>query len=149
MKIINFNDITALNIPAEVCYDWVSDMIREKKDAILPAKTHISMEDNEFCNIMPSLLCSQGESSIGVKVVTRYPERKPSLDSKIMLLNASTGEFLAMMDGNWITAMRTGAVAAHSIIHFAKNNWETIGMIGLGNVARSSLLVLNFDILTF
>lgn len=46
------------------------------------------------------------------------------------------------MDGNWITAMRTGAVAAHSVLHLAKNDWDTVGMIGLGNVARSTLLVL-------
>lgn len=46
------------------------------------------------------------------------------------------------MDGNWITAMRTGAVAAHSVIHLAKNGWNTVSMIGLGNVARASLIVL-------
>lgn len=79
----------------------------------------------------------------GVKVVTRYPERKPSLDSKILLFNANSGEFLALMDGNWITAMRTGAVAAHSVINFARSDWQTVAMIGLGNVARSSILILS------
>lgn len=78
----------------------------------------------------------------GVKAVTRYPERKPSLDSKILLFNADSGEFLALMDGNWITAMRTGAVAAHSVLHLAKKDWKTVGMIDLGNVARASMLVL-------
>ena len=46
------------------------------------------------------------------------------------------------MDGNWITAMRTGAVAAHTVMNFAKKEFHTIGMIGLGNTARSTLLVL-------
>ena len=92
---------------------------------------------------MPCLVPGLDGTNMGVKVVTRYPERKPSLDSKILLFNADSGEFLALMDGNWITAMRTGAVAAHSIIHLAKSNWNTVGMIGLGNVARSSLLVLS------
>lgn len=78
----------------------------------------------------------------GVKVVTRYPERKPSLDSKLILMNAQTGEFLAVMDANWITAMRTGAVAAHSILLFAKKQFYRVGMIGLGNTARATLLVL-------
>lgn len=59
-----------------------------------------------------------------------------------MLFDAETGEFLALMDGNWITAMRTGAVAAHSINLFGKQNYQTIGIVGLGNTARSSLLVL-------
>ena len=57
-------------------------------------------------------------------------------------MNADTGEFLALMDGTWITAMRTGAVAAHSALLFAKNNFSVIGMMGLGNTARATLLVL-------
>lgn len=47
------------------------------------------------------------------------------------------------MDGTWITAMRTGAVAAHSILLFAKNHFSVIGMMGLGNTARAALLVLS------
>lgn len=143
MKIVSFDDVKSLVISPAHCYEWVSDMIASKQDAFLPAKTHMNMPGNIFCNVMPSLVPGiSGANWGGVKVVTRYPERKPSLDSKILLFNADSGEFLALMDGNWITAMRTGAVAAHSVIHFAKRNWNTVGMIGLGNVARSSLLVL-------
>ena len=143
MKIISFEDVRALSISPADCYMWVDDMIKNKKNAQLPAKTHMNMPGNIFCNVMPSIIpLSEDFYAGGVKIVTRYPERKPSLDSKILLFNAHSGEFLALMDGNWITAMRTGAVAAHSVIHFAKENWQTIGMIGLGNVARSSLLVL-------
>lgn len=143
MKIISFEDVKALNISSTDCYHWVEEMIKNKKNAQLPAKTHMNMPGNIFCNVMPSIIpLSDSFTAGGVKIVTRYPERKPSLDSKILLFNALSGEFLALMDGNWITAMRTGAVAAHSVIHFAKTNWNTIGMIGLGNVARTSLLVL-------
>lgn len=143
MKIISFDDINALEISPIDCYEWVNDMIVRKQEAVLPTKIHMNMSGNIFCNVMPSLVPGfAGATWGGVKVVTRYPERKPSLDSKILLFNADSGEFLALMDGNWITAMRTGAVAAHSVIHFAKSNYKTVSMIGLGNVARSSLLVL-------
>ena len=47
-----------------------------------------------------------------VELVTRYPERIPALDSKMLLFDAESGETLAFVDGDWITAMRTGAVAA-------------------------------------
>ena len=53
-----------------------------------------------------------------------------------------SGNFLALMDANWITAMRTGAVAAHSIMMLAKKNYRNIGIIGLGNTSRAALLVL-------
>lgn len=142
MKIISFEDIKALNITPIQCYEWVSEMIADKHNAYLPAKTHMNMPGNIFCNVMPCLIKNDDITVGGIKVVTRYPERQPSLDSKILLFNANSGEFLAFMDGNWITAMRTGAVAAHSVIHFAKRGWNTVGMIGLGNVARASMIVL-------
>jgi len=142
MKIISFDDVSNLNISPESCYEWVSEMICGKQNAFLPPKTHMNMPGNIFCNVMPSLIPYSDHTVGGVKIVTRYPERKPALDSKILLFNADTGTFLAMMDGNWITAMRTGAVAAHSVIHLAKKDWHTVGMIGLGNVARSSMLVI-------
>ena len=78
----------------------------------------------------------------GVKVVNRYPERKPSLDSKLLLLDMVSGDYLALMDANWITAMRTGAVAAHSIKLFAKNGFKTLAVLGLGNTARATMLCL-------
>ncbi len=142
MKIISFEDIKSLNISPTVCFNWVSEMIANKQNSFLPAKTHMNMPGNIFCNVMPCLVENTDGKMGGVKVVTRYPERMPSLDSKILLFQADSGEVLALMDGNWITAMRTGAVAAHSVILLAKSSWSIIGMIGLGNVARSSLLVL-------
>ena len=143
MKIIDFDDIKSLDISPKDCYRWVEEMIMGKETAFLPPKTHMNLPGNIFCNVMPSFVSGIGDSVVGgVKVVTRYPERKPSLDSKILLFNADSGEFLALMDGNWITAMRTGAVAAHSVVLLGKKDWETIGMIGLGNVARSTMLVL-------
>ena len=55
MKIISFNDIKSLDIPAENCYAWVSDMILNKKNAILPPKIHMNLPGNIFCNVMPSI----------------------------------------------------------------------------------------------
>ena len=143
MKIIGFDDIRSLNIEPSLCYDWIDFMIRHKQDSILPPKAHMNMPGNVFCNVMPSIIRTTEGAYGGVKVVTRYPERNPALDSKILLFDAGTGRFLALMDGNWITAMRTGAVAAHSVLTFAKENFSTIGMIGLGNTARAFLLVLS------
>lgn len=138
MKIISFDDVRNLNIAPRTCYQWVSEMIADKKNALLPAKISMKPAEGIFCNVMPCILSASG----GVKVVTRYPQRKPSLDSKLLLFNVENGEFLALMDANWITAMRTGAVAAHSILLLAKKSFSEIGILGLGNTARAALLVL-------
>ena len=143
MKVIGFEDIKNLNISPADCYEWVSRMIEQKDSTFLPAKTHMSFDGNRFCNVMPSVVYNMNGVDVGgVKMVTRYPERKPALDSKILLMNITNGDFLALMDGNWITAMRTGAVAAHSVMHLARSGWDTLALIGLGNIARASMLVL-------
>lgn len=142
MKVFSFRDINAMQISPCLCYDWVSEMIQRKKDALLPAKIHMNQEGNVFCNVMPCIIPTADHKWGGVKIVTRYPSRVPALDSKLLLFDAETGEFLALMDADWITAMRTGAVATHSILHFAKSDYHTVGFIGLGNTARATMLCL-------
>lgn len=140
MKILTHLDIMSLDIEPIQCYNWVSYMLETKNSVILPAKISMKPTEDVFYNVMPSLVpqCNIG----GVKIVTRYPSRSPSLDSQIMLYDYNTGNIKAIMDGNYITTMRTGAVAAHSIKLFAKKNFSKIGMIGLGNQARATLKVL-------
>jgi ornithine cyclodeaminase/alanine dehydrogenase len=142
MKLITFKDIDQLKIPVQTYYNWTVEMIKNKNNCILPPKISLKPYDGVFCNVMPSFIPNSDSDYEGVKIVTRYPNRIPALDSKLLLLNAKSGEFLALMDADWITAMRTGAVAAHTIMLLAKKNYKTIGMIGLGNVARAVLYTL-------
>lgn len=58
----------------------------------------------------------------------------------MMLYDAQTGELLALIDTDWITTMRTGAVAAVSAKALRKSDAETYGIVGLGNTARATLL---------
>lgn len=138
MKVITFDTIAGANISPIECYKWAEEMIAHKNNTLLPPKISMKPLDGMFCNVMPSVVENRG----GVKVVTRYPERVPSLDSFLVLFDVETGENLAIMDANWITAMRTGAVATHSILHLAKPDFCEIGIVGLGNTARSALLML-------
>lgn len=140
MKIITHQDILNLNITPEEAYDWSEFVIKNKSTAILPPKISIKPQDMEgvFCNVMP---CYFGDFG-GVKMVTRYPGRAPSLDSQLMLLDTKTGVTKALIDANFITALRTGAVCVHSLLLFAVKNFSTIGMMGLGNVARATMLIL-------
>ena len=115
MKVIDFDVISQKNISPVDCYNWVSEMIENKNSAVLPPKISLKPFDGVFCNVMPSIVKESG----GIKVVTRYPDRVPALESFLTLFDVATGEVLALMDATWITAMRTGAVAAHTIIRLA------------------------------
>ena len=141
MKIISFDKIKDLQISPMEWYRWVDELLHRKQETVLPPK--ISMKpgmEGVFYNCMPSVI--PFESRAGLKLVTRYPGREPSLKSEILLYDLQTGETLALMDGTYITAVRTGAVAAHSIKLFAVNEFKEIGIMGLGNTAIATLLTL-------
>lgn len=140
MKVIDFEQIRSLNISPAQYFSWVSEMIAKKGEAILPAKLSLKPADGIFYNIMPSLLPK--ENYAGVKVVTRYPARQPALDSEILLYEMESGLPCALLDGTYITAVRTGAVAAHAVKLLANPDFETIGFIGLGNTARAAMEML-------
>ena len=95
---------------------------------------------------MPCLLPKyNGRKYFGLKLVSRIEGQTPTLKSDITLYDAETGQLLAIMDGDWITAMRTGAVAALAARTFQRKGVDTYSMIGLGNIARAVALCLIAD----
>ena len=59
-----------------------------------------------------------------------------------MLFNSNTGELLSIISCDWITAMRTGAVAALAIKTFRNTHASEYSFIGLGSTARATLTCL-------
>jgi ornithine cyclodeaminase/alanine dehydrogenase-like protein (mu-crystallin family) len=147
MKYIDFNTITELGISPEKCIAWAKEALLAKSNSILPPKVSIKFSDGCFFNTMPSLLPEI--ERFGVKIVSRYTGtfhcsgHGPSLSGDIMLYDSATGRLLSIMDGTWITTMRTGAVAALSINLLSKRDIKSYSFIGLGNTARAVLLCLN------
>lgn len=145
MKVIGFEDVRKAGIDPAECVRWVEEALHLKARSVLPAKTSMkpSGYENVFFNCMPCLIPQIRRG--GVKLVTRYPRRRPALDSEILLYDMVDGSCLALMDGDWITTMRTGAVAALSARLFGKPDFSKVGFIGLGNTARATLLCLDAD----
>ena len=140
MKIITFDTIKKLNISPAECVDWVKKVFVNKQENILHAKDSIKLDGNIFFNTMPCYLKS--EKKVGVKVVSRFPQKIPALNSDLLLYDAETGDSLCLMDATWITTMRTGAVAALAALTFKHSNTTTFSFVGLGNTARATLLCL-------
>lgn len=65
-----------------------------------------------------------------------------AIHSSIMLSRRSTGELLATMDADPITAARTAAMSAIAAQHLARPDSRTIAFIGCGAQARSHLPAL-------
>jgi len=146
IAIIQQDQITALNISPAECVKWVEEGFRMKDQAQMPPKPSVHPQGEDFMTTMPCLLPEQnGEKRFGIKVINRIEGQEPALSSMIYLYDAKTGHLLAIMDGDWITAMRTGAVATLAARLFQKEGTDTFSMMGLGNIARATTLCLIAD----
>lgn len=146
IAIISQEKIVSLSISPSDCVKWVEEGFLKKDLAQMPAKLSVHPQGEDFMTTMPCLLPEEnGIKRFGIKVVNRIESQKPALSSIIYLYDALTGHLLAIMDGDWITAMRTGAVAALAARLFKKDKTDTYSMIGLGNIARAVAMCLIAD----
>jgi len=141
MKIITEEQVEALGITPRQCVEWVEDSFKSKPRADMPAKISVHPFADSFYTAMPCYHPDIGR--VGVKVISRVPGNSPALKSKMMLFDVKSGELLALIDTNWITAMRTGAVAALAAKTFARDfEHSSLGMVGIGVIGRAVLQCL-------
>jgi alanine dehydrogenase len=102
----------------------------------MPPKSYLFFKkyDGDL-RIMPSYLEELDEC--GVKIVNVHPNNLekhnlPTVMAIILLYDSATAELVAMMDGTWITAMRTGACTGVATKYLAKSNSRIVGIIGAG-----------------
>ncbi len=138
MKIYSEEQIESLGIENKQIMHWVKEAFLCKQQSFLPHKISQTFNNgNNFYNTMPAIMPTI--DSAGVKIVSRYPERTPSIKGDLLLYRYSDGEALALMDATWITKKRTGAVAALAVETFAKPDFESIAILGLGQAGQSFL----------
>lgn len=135
---VSRQDVMSLAISPVQCVQWVRESFCLKYETNLPAKISIHPNEKDFFNTMPCLLPREYDR-FGVKVVSRIVGRKPSLHSDLLLYQASTGELLSIMDADWITQMRTGAVAALAIHTLQSKDAKSYGFVGLGSTAYATM----------
>lgn len=142
MKVITAEQVESLGISPFECVALVEAAFRKKPSAIVPPKISIHQDADVYFNTMPCLLPELGR--MAVKVVSRNPKSNPALRSVVVLFDASTGALLAIIDGDWITAMRTGAVAALASKVFAADfKAARYAFVGLGAMARATFRCLH------
>jgi alanine dehydrogenase len=98
-----------------------------------------------FFGLMPASMPSRG--ALGAKLVTVFHDNHakglPSHLATILLLDDTTGELLAVMDGRYITEARTAAVSAVSAKLMAREDAGVLAIFGAGVQARSHLLAFD------
>jgi alanine dehydrogenase len=109
----------------------------------MPPKQYLFFDKyNGDLRTMPSYL--EDTDTVAVKVVNSHPENPlkhglPAVMATILLVDPQTGVPKAIMGGNWITALRTGAAGAIAAKYLANPNSKFVGMVGAGQQARTQL----------
>ncbi len=86
---------------------------------------------------MPAYVPSSG---LGCKLVTLFPGNRdrPTHQAVIAVFDAATGTPAALMDGTYITAMRTAAAAALAARLLARPEARVLAILGTGVQSRSA-----------
>jgi len=112
--------------------------------AIMPPKLYLDLPEyqGDF-RAMPAYI----NGTVGVKWVCSYPNNSrfnlPSVIATIILCDPNTGCPLAIMDGSYITNMRTGATGGIAVKYLARGDSCFIGLIGAGIQAKTQLLAIS------
>lgn len=126
----------AAETPDSELIRWVDEALREKSGYTLPPKIHIAQQDGDYYNVMPCIY-ERGNLAM-VKMIGRHGikqgEERSVMMGDILLYESDTGILRALMDGEYITTLRTGISAARSARLFTRPDFETVGLIGLGNI---------------
>lgn len=116
-----------------------------KREVHMPAKEYLFFPEGDL-RIMPCYI--RGREEAAVKCVNVHPKNPiehelPTVMAIIEVIDPETGFPLALLDGTWITDMRTGAAAGVATKYLAHPNSDTVGIIGAGRQACTQLMALN------
>lgn len=108
-----------------------------------PKRIEVAVPDTGFLLAMPAY---QPQRAIAVKLVSVFHGNSrlgiPSHQGVVCLFDAATGTPLALMDGTYITAMRTAGAAALATRLLAREDARVLAIVGAGAQGRAHLTLL-------
>ena len=114
--------------------------------ADVPLRTRLSVPSQDAVSLfMPAYVQSEGGDALAVKVVSLFPknpERQRSLSliqAAVLVLDAKTGQTMALLEGSSLTAIRTGAGSGAAIDLLARLDSRVVAVFGAGVQGRTQL----------
>ncbi len=100
------------------------------------------------CNMKSGYL--RERKTLGIKIIRVHPKNPmnhdlPVMNCQIVLLNSETGVVLAVMDGVYVTRVRTGAAGAIGARFLSRPDARQVAVIGAGVQGRAQLEALAAD----
>jgi alanine dehydrogenase len=139
------SDVRAVLSPAELIDAMESALAALSAGRVVqPVRTAFEISDRTFFALMPAF--DRGHAILGAKLVSVFPANFgrgiPTHLAAISLFDTETGELTAVMDGRYITEVRTAAASAVSVRHMARPDASVLAILGSGVQARSHLETL-------
>lgn len=139
-------DLTRLGIAMGDVIEAVREAIHAQAagNVEMPSKASLAWKDGGRLNGNSAFLGSV--NALGIKWNAEVPANVgkglPNLTAVVVMNDPETGFPSAILDGTWITAMRTGAASAITAEHLAPRRVEKLCLIGCGVQMRTQLLGL-------
>jgi alanine dehydrogenase len=146
--------VTAADIDGMLDYPALVDALADafRADIAMPPRHHHTIKQagqdatmlimpawNRAGPAAPPAATAPGERYIGCKIATIFPDNawagRPSLFGQYLLMSGETGEPLAILDAQALTAWRTGAASALAARYLARPDAEHLVMVGAGVLA--------------
>ena len=147
-KLLSRNDVTqVLNISdtVDILEKAFADLSNQNVN--MPQRTPILTPDYDgLALFMPAYL--KGMGALGAKVVTVYKNNPKKFNiatvlGTIILLDEKSGAPIAIMDGGFLTAMRTGGVAGLATKQLSREDARVHTMFGTGDMAGAHALAVD------
>jgi ornithine cyclodeaminase/alanine dehydrogenase-like protein (mu-crystallin family) len=135
--------LAELGITTSEIIESIEDLISGSADSSVwsAPKAVILPEDGRY--MMAALAAADDPALLVVKTVVlnpRNPSRGlPAINGLVTMLDSKTGLPVAILDGNWITAIRTAGLSAVAAKYMARPDSSVVALIGSGVQARSHL----------
>ena len=114
---------------------------------VIPPRTHFNLPEGVIL-YMPSFL-SMGEGAggiLGAKLVSVFPGNPekglPLIYGLYLLYDPTTGSLLGLIDGVYLTGVRTGAASAVATKYLSRSDSKALGIIGTGVQAGFQLVAI-------
>ena len=144
MLFLTSADVEAVRLePADVI-DLVAAALSQKAagSVELPPKLGLSPQPGAVLHAMPARI----GDALGMKWIASFPANRtrglPPTAGLIVLNDPDTGAPTAVLDADWITTARTGAVAAVAARHLARASSQVVAIIGPGRIGTAALRAL-------
>ena len=112
--------------------------------AVVPLRTRLPIPSHDALGLfMPAYMKTDTNEALAIKVVAIFPQN-PSrglayIQAAVLVLETDTGRTVALLEGNALTAIRTGAGSGAAIDLLARQDSKVVAIFGAGAQGRTQL----------